>query len=105
MTEAELLRAVGRLCDERHLTWEHNPDSRQMVGHRGKPDLIIVGRELIMAELKNNSNTLSPDQRRWGSKLQKASVRWYCWRPRDLISGVIQRELDSIASHIQETVY
>ena len=103
MTEDELLRAVTRMCEERLLRWTHHPDSRKDAGHKGFPDLVIAGpRGTVFAELKDNRKSLTPDQRQWGSVLDKGGELWFIWRPRDLESGAIQKALDSIALHRQE---
>jgi hypothetical protein len=101
MTEDDLLRRVCQLAAERHLLTFHCRDSRGSIG-RGFPDLVIAGPEgTVFAELKGPHGTLTPDQRHWGSVLQKGGERWFTWRPRDLQAGVIEQQLDSIAAYRQ----
>ncbi len=65
---------------------------------RGWPDWVIVGdRGVLFRELKTETGTLSPEQRAVGSKLTRAGQDWAVWRPRDLYSGVILRQLQEIA--------
>lgn len=97
MTEAELMEHVRLLCKELGLLAFHDHDSRRSWGP-GFPDLVIAGPGgLIFREVKNAVNSLSPEQRRWGSVLSQAGADWAPWRPQDLLSGVISRTLGEIA--------
>lgn len=97
MTEVELEREVRRLLEVYHLGRSafHVPDSRRM--RAGLPDWIIVGRSVLWRELKSEYGTVSRDQRHIGYVLQAAGQDWDIWRPRDLASGRIERELESAA--------
>lgn len=103
--ETGLRHSVIKLIDERDLWWVYFPDSRKIQGNRGWPDLTI-GRQgnlrkghgrVIYRELKDTDGTLSIGQRKWGSILTGAGHDWAVWRPADLLSGTIARQLDKIA--------
>lgn len=97
MTELELEREVRRLLEVYHLgrTAFHVPDSRRM--RRGLPDWIIIGRRVLWRELKDAYKGLTSEQRHLGYVLQAAGEDWAVWRPVDLHSGRIERELDGLA--------
>ena len=97
MTERELLEDIRHLAVEHHLLLFHCRDSRGSYG-AGFPDLVISGpRGTIFAELKTNGSSLTPDQRHWGSMLQRGGEQWYIWRPRDLDAGVIAKAMSPSA--------
>ena len=50
----------------------------------------------MLRELKTEKGRLTKDQQAWGSRLRDAGVSWDVWRPADLHSGRIQRELEAI---------
>ncbi len=102
MTENEFLFVITRgtrsrpgLCVLLGITWYHPHDSRRSVS--GWPDLALCGRRgLILRELKTAAGRLSAAQRQWGERLSVAGADWGVWRPADLTSGRIVRELESI---------
>jgi hypothetical protein len=97
MTEAELLGFVTALCDDRGLLWSHVPDSRQIQGDAGVPDLLIAGPYgTVFAELKDAYASLTPGQSTWRYRLQGAGQFWFLWRPEDLLLGRIDHALDAI---------
>jgi hypothetical protein len=49
-----------------------------------------------MRELKTEHGKVTPAQENWGDWLRLAGVDWGVWRPADLRSGRIQRELMAI---------
>lgn len=97
MTEVELEREVRRLITVYRLqaTAFHVPDSRRM--QRGLPDWIIIGHRVLWRELKSAYGAVSREQRHVGYVLQAAGEDWAVWRPVDLASGRIERELESVA--------
>jgi hypothetical protein len=104
VTEKDLLQEIRLLVSQRHMLLFHCRDSRGSVGN-GFPDLVISGpRGTLFVELKNDTSSLTPDQRHWGSMLAKGGEQWMVWRPRDLQSGVIDVALDTIARHNQLTL-
>lgn len=95
MTEAELERAVRDLLKVYRLYGYHARDSRRDA--RGLPDWIILGRRALWRELKTQSGRLEPDQLRVRNLLLAAGQDWAVWRPSDLRSGRIERELAALA--------
>jgi hypothetical protein len=71
----------------------------------GWPDWVIIGPcRIIFRELKSETGTLTPEQREVGQMLQRAGQSWAVWRPSDLLSGQIARELTDLAA-IQEALF
>lgn len=96
MTEAEFEDEVRRLCARLGITRFHVPDSRGMA--RGLPDEIIIGKKgLLWRELKLAGTEPSSEQRRIAWKLKALGEDYAIWRPADLLSGKIERELKSVA--------
>lgn len=80
------------LCKLCGITWYHPYMSHRSAA--GWPDLALCGTNgFITRELKTERGRLTADQQRWGSMLRQAGVSWDVWRPDDLRSGRIQREL------------
>lgn len=95
MTEAELERSVRNLLRDHGLFGYHTHDSRRSPA--GFPDWVIVGQAVLFRELKSADGVLSPEQTRVKYTLLAAGADFAVWRPDDLISGQIQRELAAIA--------
>jgi hypothetical protein len=64
----------------------------------GWPDWVIIGTRIIYRELKAEHGTLSPEQRAVGARITRAGGNWKVWRPSDLLSGQIARELTEVAA-------
>ena len=96
MRESQLQDTIVQLCKLfGGITWYHAYTSRRSVP--GWPDLAILGtRRLIFRELKTETGKVSMEQERWGLMLRHAGQDWDVWRPNDLQSGRIQRELEAI---------
>jgi hypothetical protein len=95
MTEAQLQNAVIQLCELLGVDWYHPYFSRRSAA--GWPDLALCGDNgFLLRELKTEKGRLTRDQQKWGSRLRNAAVSWDVWRPDDLQSGRIQRELQAI---------
>lgn len=95
VTEKSFQAAVTQLLDLMGFAWYHTYNSRG--SNRGWPDLAICGwRKFILRELKSDRGELTDDQVRWAKRLQDAGQDWAVWRPTDLWSGRIQRELEEI---------
>jgi len=71
------------------------PDSRR-ASVRGWPDLVILGRRVLFRELKTEYGVVSAEQYEIGAKLLWAGQSWAIWRPHDLRSGRILRQLADI---------
>jgi len=91
MPEKELQQLVTDLCRLLGLPHFHVRHSAGMTA--GWPDSVIIGTRVIYRELKSEHGQLSPDQRAIGGKLSAAGADGKVWRPRDWLSGGIEREL------------
>jgi hypothetical protein len=98
MKEIELQESVRWLIGDLGLLAFHCHDSRRSWGP-GFPDLVIAGPGgLMLRELKDATGRLSGPQTRWRYALEAAGADWGLWRPSDLISGRIGRELAVLAT-------
>lgn len=87
---------LKELLDDLHLFGYHTRNSIGSV--RGWPDWCLLGPGgALFRELKTERGSLTPEQRRVGSKLTAAGLDWGVWRPRDLLDGTITRQLARIA--------
>jgi hypothetical protein len=96
MSEAGLESHVRRFIKDLGLWGFHPFDSRR--SKEGWPDWAIVGSRIIYRELKAERGRVSPAQRTVGELLTGAGGDWAVWRPSDLISGRIARELTAISA-------
>jgi len=93
--EVHLQGAVIDMCRLFGVAWYHAYNSRRSVA--GWPDLALCGsRGFMLRELKTETGRLSDEQHNWGLMLRSAGVNWDVWRPADLQSGRVQRELEAI---------
>jgi hypothetical protein len=74
---AEVVKLATRNCWKHY----HTHDSRKSV--RGWPDLVLVRRYVIYAELKTNAGRTTPDQDSWLEALMAAGQDVRIWRPSD----------------------
>lgn len=95
MTELELEREVRRLLSKYRLYGYHVRDSRT-ASEPGWPDWVIVGAKILYRELKDGSGTLDADQRHVRNLLLQADADYGVWRPADLDSGRIDKELRAV---------
>jgi hypothetical protein len=87
---------VRRLLKDLGLSGYHTRDSRGSA--RGYPDWTIAGPGgVIWRELKTQRGTVRPDQQAWLDILAAAGQDAGVWRPEDLLSGRIGRELAALA--------
>jgi hypothetical protein len=92
LTERELQDAVTGMCRLYGIAFYHPYLSQRSAP--GWPDLVLCGGRGFMArELKSSAGKTTTAQERWGHALRQAGVSWDIWRPDDLKSGRIQREL------------
>ena len=95
MTEQQLLAAVTEMAGYLGIFCYHTHDSRR--SDPGFPDLVLAGtRGVIFAELKTETGRVSHFQAQWRWRLLAAGAAWRLWRPADLQSGEILRELKGI---------
>jgi hypothetical protein len=99
MPERELQEAVRRLCANLGLHHFHVLNSKGC--EPGWPDSTIIGRKVIFRELKSETGRVSDEQREVGQRLQRAGQNWRIWRPSDLLSGQIAKELTELADTAQ----
>lgn len=96
MSETRLTEAIRELSRLLGLRIFHCYDARRSWGP-GYPDLTIVGpRGVIFRECKTENGKTSTDQDGWAVALQEAGQDWAIWRPSDLASGRIKRELERL---------
>lgn len=81
MSEAQWQRRITDLCDLLGLTWHHETDSRK--SKEGFPDLVIVGKGVIFAELKTMRGKMTAKQEEWNAALLAAGAEAVIWRPDD----------------------
>lgn len=95
MSEAELEEHVRQYCRDLGVIRFHVHDSRGMTP--GFPDDVLIGRRgLLWRELKSQGGQLSPEQHNVRQALKSAGQDWALWRPADLVSGEILRQLMAI---------
>lgn len=93
--EAQFQDLVVALCKHLDIACYHPYFSRKSAA--GWPDLALCGsRGFMLRELKTDKGRLTRQQQEWGVKLRNVDVSWDVWRPDDLASGRIQRELLAI---------
>lgn len=87
---------------EGRLIWQHSSDSRK--AHSGWPDWVIARRAgtdargaMLVRELKRESTEPTEEQLEWLAALRAAGIDAGLWRPSDLLSGRIGRELAELA--------
>lgn len=95
VSEAELQQAVADLARMLGVLHFHVRNSRGMPA--GWPDSVLVGQRVIFRELKSARGVLSPAQKAVGQALARAGADWSVWRPADLLSGRIEREIRLLA--------
>ncbi len=94
MSEQALQAAVVQICRLLGIEWYHTYDSRR--SKKGFPDLVLCGSRLLYRELKTQVGKVTAEQEKWGTRLKCAGQSWDVWRPGDLESGRILRELMEI---------
>lgn len=73
----------------------HTHDSRKSPS--GFPDWVILGPGgILFRELKRESKSPTPSQRAWLALLRGVGLDADVWRPSDLLSGRIGRELAAV---------
>jgi hypothetical protein len=95
VSEAQFQATVIAMCRLLRIDWHHAVTAtRDAVGW---PDLAMVGdRGFLLRELKTDNGRLTRRQQEWGDRLRRAGISWDVWRPADLSSGRIKRELEAI---------
>lgn len=98
MSEADLQSAVLDMCTYLGLRAYHSTDSRRDTC-AGFPDLVILGPHgVLWRELKTSKGRIRPEQESWLTGPIRTGHNAAVWRPEDLTSHRIQRELNSITN-------
>lgn len=105
MSEEQLLTVVLQMARALRLCTAHFRPARTEQGWRtavsgdgkGFPDLVIVGRRVLYRELKRMGEHPTAAQMGWLTRLEDAGQDVELWRPADLRSGRIERELREVA--------
>lgn len=92
MDEKSLLKEVIELCRYYKLLYFHSYDARQDK-MPGFVDLVIVGADVLFAELKSDYGLLTSEQITWRYALQVAGAKHVVWKPQDLESKEIEHQL------------
>ena len=95
MSEAELEVHVRAIIKDLGLLGYHTRDSRGSA--KGFPDWTICGARVMFRELKTKRGKITEEQRDWLEALHTAGADTDVWRPEDLMSGRIARELAKLA--------
>lgn len=98
MTELQLQDAVAGMAQVLGWRVAHARPARTERGWRtpwqydgkGFPDLTLVKRRLVFAELKSDRGRLEPEQAGWLTALNVPGVDVYVWTPADWVSGAIE---------------
>lgn len=94
MSERQLQDQIIELSKQMGWLSYHTFDSRRSTP--GFPDLVLVHpkqRRVIWRELKSETGTTSAEQKVWISTLLLVGEDVDVWRPRDWVSGRIEKEL------------
>lgn len=94
MSERQLQDQVIELAKRMGWMSFHDYDSRRSTP--GFPDLVLVHpkqRRIVWRELKSETGTPTPEQKAWISTLLLVGEDVDIWRPRDWVSGRIEKEL------------
>lgn len=94
MSERQLQDQIIELAKRMGFIVYHTHDSRRSAP--GFPDLVLVHpkqRRVIWRELKSETGAPTPEQKVWISTLLLVGEDVDIWRPRDWVSGRIEKEL------------
>ncbi|QDH85747.1 VRR-NUC domain-containing protein [Brevibacterium phage AGM7] len=94
MSERQLQDQIIELAKRMGLIVYHTHNSRR--SEPGFPDIVLVHpkqRRVMWRELKSETGTTTPEQKVWISTLSLVGEDVDVWRPRDWVSGRIEREL------------
>jgi hypothetical protein len=105
MSETDLNRVIRALCERLGL-YAFGMESYRIPGARsarpgsskGYPDWTIAGPAgILFREAKSEDGRRSMAQVQWGKQIERAGGNYAIWRPSDLASGQIERELKALA--------
>jgi len=102
MSESELEENIRALCKDLGILRFHVKDSRGT--NAGLPDDILIGPGgVLWRECKTQKGQLTKAQWAAANALNLAGQDWDTWRPADLLSGQIARELAALAGLVRAT--
>jgi hypothetical protein len=97
MSEADVERAVAHNVKQLGLLGYHTRDSRR--SPEGWPDWVLCGPGgVLFRELKRQQGNPTPQQQAWLDGLTAAGLDADVWRPADLLSGRIAREMAELTA-------
>ena len=106
MSEDDLLRAVLDMARVLRVRTAHFRPAQTQSGQwvtavqgdgKGFPDLVLAGPGgVLYRELKSQTGRLSREQTEWMQLLGEAAADIDVWRPADLRSGRIEREIRAV---------
>ncbi|WP_040595045.1 VRR-NUC domain-containing protein [Timonella senegalensis] len=94
MTEANLQTRILRLAKTCGYLTYHTHDSRR--SQPGWPDLVLANKKtgiLLFRELKTERGRVRPEQKEWIETLTALGQDAAIWRPSDLLSGAVFKQL------------
>ena len=96
MPEEDVAAHVVDLCEAFGVLRFHVPDSRWM--NRGWPDECLVGTSgVLFRELKSARGRVRAEQETVLARMQTAGLDAAIWRPEDVITGTIRRQIQAIS--------
>jgi hypothetical protein len=97
MREAQLDAEVRKIAQHYGVHAHHKRNSVDEAP--GFPDWVLVGQGgVLWRENKTETGTLSTEQRMMSMVLRALDLDWAVWRPRDVRSGRIRREIAAVAA-------
>jgi hypothetical protein len=96
MSEGDVERQVRHIAADLGLLAYHTHDSRR--SHSGWPDWVLSGKcGVIFRELKRQDGKPTRAQQEWLDALTAAGMDAAVYRPSDVLSGRVARELAALA--------
>lgn len=95
LTEKQFQAKIIRLAQIQGWTVYHTYDSRR--SEPGFPDLVLAREKILYRELKTDTGTLTPPQKKWGEILTNAGGDYAVWRPsmsKIIISELERKDMD-----------
>lgn len=72
---------VTDYAEARGWTWWHDLDARRNAA--GFPDYLLIRERVVWVELKSETGTVRPAQRKFAARLVRAGQEYHLWRPRN----------------------
>lgn len=95
MREERLTAQIQALSRKLKLLSYHNYDSRRY--QAGFPDLVLIGKRVLVRELKIGNCRLTREQEKYLDAFAAAGIDTSVWRDSDYHSGRIEREMAAAA--------